>query len=128
MALLTLIARVSDGLPLSASILNDEVREKYSRIYAKILNLCCYSLAGMWESIKPELSRSLENFQTSLQEDVPLRVIHWYFSELKCSCVANAPIIVMPHYPPCGQCRGICRGILPENSPRGYRIGNQHIP
>ena len=28
MALLTLIARASDGLPLSASILNDEVREK----------------------------------------------------------------------------------------------------
>ena len=40
----------------------------------------------------------------------------------------NAPINVKPHYPPCGQCRGICRGISPENSPRGYGISNQDIP
>ena len=33
--------------------------------------------------------------------------------------ITNAPINVMPHYPPCGQCRGICRGILMENPPRG---------
>ena len=39
-----------------------------------------------------------------------------------------APINVKPHYPPCGQCRGICRGISPENSPRGYGISNQDIP
>ena len=79
MALLTLIARVSDGLPLSASIVNDEVREKYAKILKIILFEICattYSLAGMWVNIKPEQSRSLENFQTSLQEDVPLRVTH----------------------------------------------------
>ena len=43
---------------------------------------------------------------------------HWY----------NVPINVKPHYPPCGRCRGIYRGISPENSPRGYGISNQDIP
>ena len=33
-------------------------------------------------------------------------------------CPNNAPIIVMPHYPPCGQCRGFV-GKFCQRTPRG---------
>ena len=51
--------------------------------------------------------------------DQPVNIV---VSLLELIMKSNTPINVMPHYPPCGQCRGICRGILLKNRPRDWGL------
>ena len=96
MALLTLIARVSDGLALSASIQDEEVKyEFYVSVYTyvHVASLHVYSLDGTSPTTRRRPSRYFANFLLSLPPNAALRATNWSSSE----SILTLLFILSPH-------------------------------